>query len=57
MRKMLTAVLLSLTLAFPVSASELTAPEVYPSGQELMPGNTESFGDGLLELLQNSIKL
>lgn len=56
MRKALFAGILVLSLSLPVNASELSAPEVLPSGQELMPQNTASFGDGLVELLQNSAK-
>ena len=57
MKKVLMAVVLSLLFTIPVNASELIAPEVQKSGQPLMPQNTDSFGDGLLELLQNSLKL
>lgn len=45
-----------LSLAVPVSALEIEAPEVPRSGQELMPDNTDSFGDGLMELLRNAVK-
>ena len=41
----------------PADAVELTAPEVHESGRQLMPQNTDSFGEGLIELLQNSIEL
>lgn len=47
--------LLVLSLAVPVSALEVTAPEVPKSGAELMPENTDSFGRALLELLQNAV--
>lgn len=57
MKKVFLAAVLSLLLAIPVNASELVAPEVQKSGQLLMPQNTDSFGDGLFELLQNSLKL
>lgn len=57
MRKALYAVILLLILVLPVNASTITAPEVQTSGQKLMPQNTDSFGEGLVELLQNSIKL
>ena len=57
MKKALLVVALSLAMAIPVNASELVAPEVQKSGQLLMPQNTDSFGDGLLELLRNSLKL
>ena len=57
MIKIVFAVFLVLIMVMPVNASEITAPEVQPSGRHIMPENTESFGKGLLELLQNSIKL
>ena len=57
MRKVLFAVFLVLTMAQPVNASEIVAPEVQISGRQLMPQNTDSFGAGLLELLRNSIQL
>ena len=41
------------SLAVPAAALEITAPEVPKSGVDQMPENTESFGEGLLELLRN----
>lgn len=55
MKKLILAVLIILSLAIPVSATEITAPEVPDSGAELMPEQTESFGDALLEMLRNAI--
>ncbi len=46
---------LVLSLAVPVSAVEFTAPEVPDSGAEQMPGNTQSFGEGLMELITNAL--
>lgn len=40
----------------PVSATQLTAPEVPQSGQALMPENTDSFGQGLWELLRSALE-
>jgi stage III sporulation protein AE len=40
-----------------VYASEIVAPDVFASGRDLMPQNTDSFAEGFLELLENSIKL
>lgn len=40
----------------PVSATQLTAPEVPRSGQALMPENTDSFGQGLWELLRSALE-
>lgn len=57
MKKAFFAAVLLWALAIPVKASELVAPEVQKAGQLIMPQNTDSFGDGLLELLQNSVKL
>lgn len=57
MTKVLFGILLVLTLAIPINATEITAPEVLKSGQDTMPQNTDSFGDGLLELIQSSTKL
>lgn len=57
MIKVVLAVILASVIVVPVTANEIAAPEVFDSGQQLMPQNTDSFGEGLLELLQNSIKL
>lgn len=46
---------LILFLAVPVSAEEITTPEVPQSGAELMPRRAESFGEGLLEILQDAM--
>lgn len=56
MIKAVFAVCLTWVLLVPADASEIAAPEVLESGRLLMPQNTESFGDGLLELLQNCIQ-
>lgn len=55
MTKLLLSFFLIFTLAAPVSALEITAPEVPQSGAELMPEDTDSFGDGLMELVQSAI--
>lgn len=54
MTKLLTALMLTLCLCLPVSAAEFTAPEVPDSGQALMPETTNSFGQGLMELLKKA---
>lgn len=36
--------------------TQLTAPQVPQSGADLMPGNSDSFGDGLWELIRNALK-
>lgn len=51
----LMALLLVMALAVPVSALEITAPEVPKSGAGQMPENTTSFSEGLLELIRNLI--
>ena len=53
MTKVLFALLLLMSLCVPVSAAEMTAPEVPSMGQKQMPQNTDSFGDGFRELIQN----
>lgn len=54
--KILTLMLtLALLLPLPAEAAELTAPEVPSSGAELMPQNTDSFGDALWELVGNAL--
>ena len=57
MTKVLFGILLLLSLAVPADALELTAPEVPGSGSIQMPENTDSLGNGLLELLQHGIDL
>ncbi len=55
MRIILTAIFL-VCLAIPASASELTAPQVPPSGRELMPEAESSFGEGLLEMGKKALR-
>lgn len=55
MSKILLVVILIFSLAIPASAAELTAPTVPQSGREVMPEKTDSFGDGLLKLLENAL--
>lgn len=55
MKKLLLVFLLIYFLAIPVSASEITAPLVPDSGRELMPDQTESFGDALVQLINNGL--
>lgn len=55
MRRIVLMIMLALALALPVNASEITAPSVPDSGAEVMPENTDSFGEALLELVQNAI--
>ena len=55
MKKLIFVILMLFVLAVPVSAAEITAPEVPESGAELMPVDTASFGDALMEMLQKAI--
>lgn len=53
-RWMILAVLI-FSLAIPADAAQFTAPAVPEAGEKLMPQQTQSFGEGLLELLENAI--
>ena len=55
MKKLLLAMLLLHCLAVPAAASEITAPIVPHSGQDMMPEETGDFGSGILQLLQKAI--
>ena len=57
MRKLCWGLLLVLWLAIPANALELRAPEVTGPGLDVMPENTDSFGEGLLELLRKGAVL
>lgn len=50
--KLILAFLLIFSLTPTASALEITAPEVPEAGEQWMPDSIESFGDGLLELVQ-----
>ena len=55
MMKFFAAVLLLISLALPASALEIEAPEVPESAREQMPENTQSFAEGLWELLKKAL--
>lgn len=55
MKILLVLFLLTGHLILPVSASEINAPEVPHSGAELIPADTDSFDNGLKEILYNAI--
>lgn len=55
MRKWLPMILCLYFLVMPVSALEISAPTVPEAGKEWMPEQTESFSQGLLEMLQKAI--
>lgn len=55
MRKLIVAAIAALLLAMPVSALELTAPEVPEAGAQIIPEDTENFGGALKELVRKAI--
>ena len=57
MSKVILTVVLLMSIIQPVSALEITAPEVPPSAEAYMPDTSESFGQGLLEIFQDAIML
>ena len=56
MKKWILIILLFAGLAIPARAEELTAPEAPHSVQDLMPPDTESFGEGLLYVLKSAVQ-
>lgn len=57
MIRLLFGILFALSLTIPASASEIQAPEVPESAMDIMPENTDSFGNALVELLRKGILL
>ena len=57
MIRLLFGILFALSLSVPASASEIQAPEVPESAMDIMPENTDSFGNALVELLRKGILL
>ena len=57
MIKLFAAVIVSAFLVLPVSAAEITAPEVPASGAELMPEDTGNFWKGFIEMLAEGLRL
>lgn len=55
MKRILLLMLGIILFGTPVSAAEITAPEVPKSGAEWMPENTESFGEALWEMVRDAI--
>ena len=49
------AVILAVLLAMPVSALELTAPEVPDRAEKFMPDDPGNFAEGLLEVLRDAL--
>ena len=56
MKKLILILLLLSGLAIPARAEELVAPPAPGSAQELMPPETESFGEGLLFVIKSAIQ-
>lgn len=54
MTKVLVTIITIFLLVLPAEAQEISAPEVPQSGSSIMPHNTDSFADGLRELIQNA---
>lgn len=55
MRKGIILLILLFAIVTPVSAMEFTAPTVPDSGQEFMPADIQSFGDGLWFVLKSAV--
>lgn len=53
MKHFIPMLFLVFSLAVPAAAMEIQAPQVPSGAADLMPENTESFGDALVELVQN----
>lgn len=56
MRRLTLLLLILAVLALPVQAMDYTAPTVQGEAGELMPVQTENFGQGLWEILKNALK-
>lgn len=55
MKKLLIVILLIFLVSLPVSAMEFSAPEAPKSAQEYMPENTETFSEGLWQIIKAAI--
>lgn len=55
MRKLLILLLVGGMLVMPVSAVEFTAPPAPDSAQDLMPAQTETFGEGLWKVFKSAV--
>lgn len=56
MKHLFTALILVLLIAFPVNATEYTAPEVPADIMPIMPDETESFGQGILYVIKSALQ-
>ena len=57
MRKLMLLISVVVFLAVPVSAMEFTSPQPPQSADEYMPNDTENFGEGLWQIVQNALEL
>lgn len=57
MRRILLLLLILSMLCVPVSAAEITAPPVPPSGEDLMPAEHASFGEGVMMILRDALSV
>lgn len=57
MKKAFILFLMIFVMVSPVSAAELTAPEVPEVGKAVMPDKADTFGEGLLEILRDAVSL
>ena len=55
MNKLIRMIIVMSILALPASALDITAPPVPKSGRQWMPSETETFGEGLLEVIDDAI--
>lgn len=55
MNKLIRMIIVMSILALPASALDITAPPVPESGRQWMPSETETFGQGLLEVIDDAI--
>lgn len=55
MKRLILMIFLASLLVIPVSASQITAPEVPESGQQFLQDRPESFSEGLLSIVKEAI--
>ena len=55
MKRILLMIIVILLMASPVSAMEFSAPQVPESAQEYMPEDTESFAEGLFQIIKKAV--
>lgn len=57
MRRLLCFLIILFALALPVSAADFTAPTAPESAEDLMPADTESFAEGVWQILTEALTL